>query len=140
MEVTGADIVREARANIGTPYRFRGRTRGRGLDCVGNVHVAAKEAGAPIAAPSRYRPENPPEMVLREVRRVLGDPCPDLAPGMVAVLRSGRRHFHLGIFTGPGLVEADDSPAVGRVVETRIHLGRLNCALLGAWLIPGVVL
>ena len=49
-----ADIVRAARACVGTPCRVQGRVPGLALDCVGVAIAAAKGAGLSFRTPQDY--------------------------------------------------------------------------------------
>lgn len=52
--LTGKHLIETARTYLGTPTVHQGRLKGAGVDCIGLVVCAAKEAGVPV----RDRQEN----------------------------------------------------------------------------------
>jgi len=101
-------IVIAARGYIGTPFRHQGRLPGVGLDCVGLVMCALREAGMPAADYTRY-PRTPNGMLLDEIEaRFLAIQSADAVPGDMLVFSLGaRRHpWHVGIVTPRGIVHA----------------------------------
>jgi lipoprotein Spr len=96
-------IVAAARALIGVRFRPQGRSAETGLDCVGLVAAA-------IGAEARR------DYALRggALARLAGEleaaglrPAADARAGDVLVLAAGPAQFHLGIFTGAGLIHGD---------------------------------
>jgi NlpC/P60 family putative phage cell wall peptidase len=45
VSVEKSDIVAEARTWIGTPFQHQGRTKGKGVDCIGLLYGVAKNLG-----------------------------------------------------------------------------------------------
>lgn len=68
---TAADIVAAARACLGTPFVHQGRVRGVGLDCLGLMWVAARDAGVPIPDGQGYvRNPNPQRLRAELIARL----------------------------------------------------------------------
>ena len=53
--VTRADVVREARALLGTPFRHQGRDPASGLDCLGLLEYLAFRLWGRVMPPRQYR-------------------------------------------------------------------------------------
>lgn len=87
---TSTDIVAEARAWIGTPYRHHGRGRGRACDCVGLI-VGVPEAltGAQLYERFDYSDHPKAEKLLNEVGKALDEQYDRVQPGALPVLKPG---------------------------------------------------
>lgn len=112
--VNAVSSVNRARALIGTKFRLHGRDPLHGLDCVGLIaEVFGWHAHAPYGYALRggCADEWSHSLDTVAVRRT-GSAC----VGDVMLLQAGLMQFHLGIWTGSGLIHADAS--VRRVVET----------------------
>lgn len=118
--------VEHARALIGTKFRLHGRDVVHGLDCVGLI---ARVYGWQDRAPFGYslRGENGEQWVemLDALAARRADP---LSAGDIVLLCAGPMQYHLGIWSGSGLIHAD--AGVRRVVETP---GALRWPVVGAW-------
>lgn len=135
-----ADVVAEARAWLGTPYRHQGSLRGVGCDCLGllrgvwrGLHGDEPEATPPYSA--TWAESAPPgsdpltEAARRHLSPVPG-PLASYAPrGGDVLLFAFRRHLparHCAIATGDGrMIHAHDRAAVAEVALTpwwRRHL------------------
>lgn len=112
------EVVRRARALVGTPFRLHGRGRG-GLDCVGLV---AEATGRP--APTGYRRREGREGVERGLRAAGLAARED---GPVLLCAAGPGQWHLGIADGTGVIHA--CATAGRVVA------RADCpwVVVGRW-------
>lgn len=103
-------LVAMARAQIGKPYRFGGRSPDRGFDCSGLVQylMASLQREVPRTAAQQAA-------VGLEVERDTSR----LRPGDLLTFGSGRRTSHVGIYIGNGRYVHASSVA-GRVVESPI--------------------
>lgn len=121
-----ATPVERARELIGTKFRLHGRDVVHGLDCVGLI---ARVYGWQERAPFGYslRGENVEQWVamLDDLATRRTDP---LSAGDIVLLCAGPMQYHLGIWSGSGLIHADAS--VRRVVETS---GALRWPIVGSW-------
>ena len=118
--------VEVARALIGTKFRLHGRDADHGVDCVGLIAIVfGWQASAPVGY--SLRGGSAPQWVNRlddlAIRRT-GPSC----EGDILLLRAGSMQYHLGIWSGSGLIHAD--AGVRRVVETP---GALRWPILGSW-------
>jgi cell wall-associated NlpC family hydrolase len=105
-----SELVAAGRNYLGVPWRHLGRTSA-GLDCIGLVLLAARDAGLELPDPPSYErhPQGGRLMsgVLAHGRRVV-----QAEPGDVLVLRMGVYAGHLGIATShraygvPGILHA----------------------------------
>lgn len=119
------DLIKRARALIGTRFRPQGRAAAEGLDCVGLVALAL-DVGAP---PRDYALRGGSTRRLSDALAAAGlAPAERMAPGDVLVLAPGTGQLHLGLFTGTGLVHAD--AGLRRVVERPLPL---PWPVLGIW-------
>lgn len=124
MIITRSQIIAEARAWIGTPYRHQASLRGVGCDCLGLVRGVwrALIGAEPQAAPaySRDWAEAAREETLAEAARAhLVEIAPtDFQPGDVLLFRYRDRYpaKHAAIVSAPDLmVHAHDGAAVAEV-------------------------
>jgi len=108
-------IVAQARALIGTRFRFHGRDPATGLDCVGLVGAAY---GVVELLPTGYplrggRAGDYVALIDRfAARRGTGAP----SPADIMLIAISPAQFHLGVWTGTGLIHAH--AGLRRVVET----------------------
>lgn len=132
------DVVRLARAWIGTPYVLGAALRGAGADCVGVVRGVFRDVtGAEPPAPPGWRadwsmgPGHP--LILAARRHLVPRPVLLAAPGDVVGFRLGAdRVAHCGILTGRGrMVHAKEG--VG-VVE--VHMGAMAAQIAFAASFP----
>lgn len=106
------DLVLAARSYLGTPFVHQGRSR-LGLDCVGLLVLAARDAGADIEDRADYAPD-PGNLLPVELARQF-DPAEDRLPGDVLLMRFAGEPQHLAIFTGATVIHSH--AAIRRVVE-----------------------
>lgn len=99
----------------------QGRVVGRGLDCVGVVIHVARRLNLKVVEPAGYG-RVPARGMLENafdshacVERV---GIADMQPGDIPMLRFGRDHQHVGVFTGDTLIHGYEG--VGFVCEHRI--------------------
>ncbi len=132
MDERGARIFAEARGLVGCRFRLHGRDPALGLDCVGVAWVAARRAGAVVAAPDRYA----------LIGGSAGDWNAALArcglvgvaepgAGDIVLIDCGRRQFHLAVAGATSAVHAHRG--LRRVVETP---GLPEGAVVGVWRVP----
>lgn len=114
-------VVRMARAQIGTRYRYGGTTPKGGFDCSGLVRyvLGALQIALPRTAAQQA---------------IVGANVPkdttSLKPGDLLTFGKGNRVTHIGIYVGEGrYVHA--SPKAGRVIET--SLSRTTSPLVRIW-------
>ncbi len=99
--------VERARTLVGTRFAAQGRNAASGVDCVGlAIHAYGIEASG---IPDDYRLSGDHrlmflKLVSRWFRRVSRR---RLAPGDLLLLHPGASQWHLGIWTGDGLLHAD---------------------------------
>ncbi len=87
--VENEDLIREALAHRGTPYRYGGASRG-GFDCSGFSSYVYR----------RTRGLNLPHSASAQARRGTRVAREDLRPGDLVFFGSGRRIHHVGIYLG----------------------------------------
>ena len=109
-----------ADALVGTPFRFRGRDRATGLDCVGMVLAALADIGRKPAELNGYAMRQTHADHHFDVALACGfRPVEDgeLDVGDLLMVSPGPAQLHLLVFTGePGFVHAHAS--LGRVVRS----------------------
>jgi cell wall-associated NlpC family hydrolase len=132
--MTGADLVKAARAYLGTPWRHLGRSRS-GVDCIGLVLLAARDAGLELPDPAPYQREPQGARLVAGVREhALRVATP--APGDIMVFKMGVYAGHVGIFTdhrtygGPGVLHAY---APHKHVVEQPYDAEMRRALVGAY-------
>lgn len=121
-----ATPVEIARNLIGTKFRLHGRDPVHGIDCVGLIAIVF---GWQALAPTGYAlrggsAQQWSEMLDSIALRRHGAPC----EGDIVLLRAAPMQFHLGVWSGLGLIHAD--AAVRRVVETP---GPLTSPVIASW-------
>lgn len=117
--IARADIVREARRYVGTPFAHQGRQLGRGIDCAGVVVCVARTLGLSDYDADGYGRE-PQGELLRHIldEQMVQVPVAEIAPGDVLLMRFDRYPQHLAVVTDYGVVHAYET--VGRCVEHRL--------------------
>lgn len=103
-------LVAMARAQVGKPYRFGGRSPERGFDCSGLVQYL-------MAALQREVPRTAAQQAA--VGIAVDRDTSRLRPGDLLTFGSGKRTSHVGIYVGNGRYVHASSVA-GRVVESPI--------------------
>lgn len=97
---TSQRLINAARSYLGTPFRHQGRRPGKGLDCVGLILVAAREAGVDLEDYPGYG-RQPQSVVMGEVlaeRLEIILPA-RLRPADVLWLHFGSDPYHLALYT-----------------------------------------
>jgi cell wall-associated NlpC family hydrolase len=108
--MTRAQLVNRARDYLGVPWRHLGRSRA-GVDCIGLVLLAARDAGLDLPDPAPYQREPQGARLLAGVL-AHGRRVGVAEPGDVLVLRMGVYAGHVGIATThrgygvPGILHA----------------------------------
>lgn len=105
-------VIMRARDLVGIPFRLHGRDAG-GLDCVGLVALAYRQAAVPSGYALRTADAAAVTVPLKAMRFRKRRAC---RPGDVLLLDAGPAQLHLGLWTGDSLIHAD--AALRRVVET----------------------
>lgn len=65
MSFTREDVVSHARSWIGAPFRHQGRSKTRGVDCVGLILGVAQELGVQLIAPKDYTSSPSGQLVMQ---------------------------------------------------------------------------
>lgn len=108
-------MVSAAYRLIGTPYRYRGRSK-RGVDCVGLVSLALLEAtGKELSLPAYSETPTSNEVfasLASYADRIKGE---DAKPGDLLLMSWAGRSTHFGIYTGYSIIHV--SRIAGKVVE-----------------------
>lgn len=108
-------LIDAARAYLGVPFVHQGRSR-YGLDCVGLLVVAARDAGAHIEDRTDY-PRDPNGMLPLELARQ-ADVVEDCVPGDLLLMRFAGEPGHIALYAGETIIHSHAS--IGRVVEHRL--------------------
>lgn len=131
------EILAEARAWLGTPFRHQGRCQGVGVDCIGLIVGVARRFGLSDHNRTDY-PRQPDgrslEAALEAHLRRLGPG--EMRPADVLLMRIRRLPQHVGILAERGTIIHAHS-AAGRVVEMRLN-ERWWERVLAAYRFPGV--
>jgi cell wall-associated NlpC family hydrolase len=126
--MSGEAVVTAAERYIGTPFHHQGRLPGVGLDCIGLVLCALREAGyqPPESSEAYGRAPKPTTMRRQLLRasRVLGADEP-WRPGDALWLRIKRDPSHIALWTGHDLIHA--YAQVGRVVRQPLDAQWRQC-------------
>ncbi len=112
---TPLEFVAAARAYIGTPFVHQGRSR-HGLDCVGLVVCAARDAGLSLVDRMDYSPD-PGSLLIKELVLQLVE-VPDKQPGDVLLMRFQGEPQHSAVLAGDTVIHG--YATVGKVVEHRL--------------------
>lgn len=128
MSSRAGDIIRRARALVGSPFRPQGREPGTGLDCVGLVLSTFDVSPDTVRRNYRLRGGHRPEIeagLMRQFRKVAPNKS---RPGDVLLCAISSDQLHLAISCGASFVHAD--ARLRRVVETP---GELPWPIIGAY-------
>ncbi|CFX31560.1 putative phage cell wall peptidase [Candidatus Filomicrobium marinum] len=137
------DVVRLARAWIGTPYHHQASRCGVGTDCLGLIRgvwreLYGSEVQQPIAYTRDWSSRAGEELLLRAARTYLVELPPDvIAAGQVLVFRyrCGFAAKHCGLATSPvAFVHAMEGVAVSEVALTSWWRRRIA----GVFSFPGI--
>jgi cell wall-associated NlpC family hydrolase len=108
-------LITAARAYLGVPFAHQGRSR-HGLDCIGLLVLAARDAGARIEDRADY-PRDPNGLLPVELARQF-DAVEDRQPGDLLLMRFAGEPQHLALCAGDTVIHSYAS--IRRVVEHRI--------------------
>jgi NlpC/P60 family putative phage cell wall peptidase len=141
---TRAEIVAEARAWLGTPYRHQASLKGVGCDCLGLVRgvwrgaIGREPERAPPYVPGWAEATGEETLAAAGFRHLIAVPCDAAMPGDVLLFR-WRAHLpakHAAILTSPAtMVHAHDGAAVAEVAFAPWWRRRLAFAFR----FPGIV-
>lgn len=112
--MTGADLIVQARALLGVPFRHQGRNR-YGVDCIGLVVLAARACGLDVSADRTDYPRDPVGALQPALLGRLSEVTAVWWPGDVLLMRFGNEPQHVALWTGAGIIHA--MARSGRVVE-----------------------
>jgi cell wall-associated NlpC family hydrolase len=131
--MTRDQVISEARSWIGTPWRHQGRSRKRGVDCIGLLVVVARSFGLNVEDRTDYARDPTALHLLEHLRKQLVFVPPGANRlGTVGVFRQSVLPCHVGILAqkygqpsviharhGSGRVDEELlSDALGHLVET----------------------
>lgn len=127
--MTRDEIVRAARAWIGTPYRHQAATLGAGCDCLGLVRgvwraLGGQEPGTLPSYRADWRDTRHADELLELAERLLCSADGPIRAGQVLLFQLGRATLpkHCGIAVGGG-----------RFVHAQEGLGVVEANLSGGW-------
>lgn len=135
-QLGGADIVREARTMLGTPFHHQGRLPGVGLDCVGLPVAIARRLGIPVEDDTTYPPETDGKLLTRCLEACCDRVKDGAQVGDLLEFLRGRGVHHLAI------VVAKDPLRViharhGDAVREEPLTDQWARALVGVWRLKG---
>ena len=135
--VAAAAFVAAARSYVGVPWRHLGRSR-TGLDCIGLVLLAAREAGVELTDPAPYARE---PQGTRLLQGILGhaERVSEVMAGDILLFRMGLYGGHVGIASvhpAWGVPACLHAFAPRRQVVEQPMDAELRAALLGAFRLP----
>lgn len=98
MDFTRDDVVQLARSYVDVKFTRSGRSRGKGIDCVGLLTLVGRDLGQEIDDMTNYNFEPNPDAFLNTIRSQ-SDPAPMKAiqRGMIVMLRQSIYPMHCGI-------------------------------------------
>lgn len=119
-----------ARKLLGTPFRLHGRDPISGVDCAGLVALLY---GRIEGVPNGYalRNDEGARWLLELDAHFARRPDAHACAGDIVLMQAGPAQFHIGIWTGDGLIHAD--ARLRKVVETP---GPIAWPVLGVWCAP----
>jgi|VirMetMinimDraft_7_1064189.scaffolds.fasta_scaffold00120_13 cell wall-associated NlpC family hydrolase len=118
--MTRDDVVDAARKYIGSRFRWGGRDRVKGIDCVGLLVLVGREFGQEISDPQKYRQMHDTKLFLNTIRtQSLEANMRALRPGNIVLLKDGAFPFHCGIVAkrDNGLTIINSNMKLRKVVE-----------------------
>jgi len=108
----GAEVLRQARALLGVPWRHLGRSE-TGLDCIGLVLLSASRSGLALPDPAPYPRRPTSHLMRREIEQHLVQVNLSTAQeGDLLVFNAGRWGSHVGLasvhplYSQPAVVHA----------------------------------
>lgn len=106
--MTKDDVVKAARAHIGTPFMHQGRLPGIALDCAGLVVAVAKELGIQHVDVTGYgrRPTGELRTVMAAQRSIKSVPIVERQAGDILVMRFAKEPQHLAICAGATIIHS----------------------------------
>jgi murein DD-endopeptidase / murein LD-carboxypeptidase len=119
-------VVR-AREFLGTPFKLHGRDPAEGVDCVGLIAlIGGRIDGVPTGYSMRNVQGGRWALEMDKVANRSTDGR--YGPGDILLMQAGPAQYHLGCWSGDGLIHAD--ARLRRVVETP---GPVPWPILGVW-------
>jgi len=120
------EVVRSARAMVGTPYRYGGASPEKGFDCSGLVHYIYLQAGREV-----------PRTVSQQKKFARPVKLPGVRPGDLLFFDTSADGGHIGIYLGEG--RFIHAPSTGGSVRIdRLDNAYWRSRVLGAGGVPGV--
>ena len=93
------NMIEAARSYVGTPFRHQGRIPGKGLDCVGLLVCAARQAGVDVVDEAGYSMTPSADLLRQAVERNNVTLVSEPQPGDVLVMRFSQEPQHLALYT-----------------------------------------
>lgn len=125
-------IVAAARRMVGVRFRLHGRDPAHGLDCVGLVALAYRDAGFGGEVLADYALRGGDPVAMAAAIDAIGLERANLAAaGDVLLCTTGPGQLHLAIDSGEGVIHAD--AMLRRVVE---RPGPAPWPVIGRWCLP----
>jgi hypothetical protein len=106
---TRQEIVDEARSWLGTPFKHRGRTKGKAVDCVGVgvKTLEAKMGWTDIDVKDYSRLGNSKLLLELLLKYLVPKPVKDKKPGDIAWMKlDDNEPTHIGIISDKGIIHA----------------------------------
>lgn len=100
------DCVGRARALVGVRFRPQGRSVDQGLDCVGLAAAACSLSVETVPADYRMTGSANGHRLIAGMARAFRK-VRVREPGDLLLMRPGQDRWHLGVWTGSGMVHAD---------------------------------
>lgn len=139
---TAAEVVAEARAWMGTPWRHQHRTKVVSVDCAGLIIGVARELGlvAPDFDFTGYGRQPDGSLLTVCEQFMTRIPRDQMGPGDVLVVAVEHDPQHMGVlvpYRHGGLALIHASSTARKVVETRVMFSR-TFVFRAAFRLPGV--
>lgn len=127
----GSDLIKQARAYLGTPFVHQGRTPA-GVDCIGFVLCVLQDTGICLIDRTDYGRQPTLGLLKGELDKQLKSvPISDLSDGDIMLLRwPGGQPTHVGFYAGGNIIHAYERR--GKVVEHKFIEGK-PCRLVGVY-------
>jgi cell wall-associated NlpC family hydrolase len=142
MNARAQQMIAEARAWLGTPWRHQGRVKGHGVDCVGFVALVGRDAGLIDVDEAANYGRRPDGVTLRARLDAHLEPVSldALAPGVIVLMATDGVPDHVGLITdypgAPGELALIHAYVVARkVVEHRLD-DAWRRRIVGAYRVP----
>ncbi len=110
-------VIAAARSYLGTPYQHQGKAPGRGLDCVGIIECAYREAGMEMPEHHQYGREPMGGFLKSTVEKYFVISTNPLPADIMLICYFGYPH-HLAIYNNYSMIHANSKTR--KCVEHRI--------------------